>query len=61
MLNMAKVKTLGAEKVFEALQDAEERTFYRMCREDDPARKALYQEADKRLRKAIVTLFNAMN
>lgn len=61
MLNMMKIETKAGQALLEALQNAEERVFYRMSREDDPVKKARHKEADKRLRAAIMKLSHALN
>ena len=61
MINLMKIKTNAGQKVLEALQNAEEKLFYRMCREDDPVKKERHREADRRLRVAIADLSHALN
>ena len=61
MLNMMKIETKAGQTVLEALQNAEEKVFYRMCAEVDPEKKARHREADKRLRAAIMKLSHAIN
>ena len=60
-MNIRKIETKAGQKVLEALQNAEERMFYKMCGEDDPVRKERHREADKRLRAAIANLSHALN
>ena len=61
MINLMKIKTNAGQKVLEALQNAEEKMFYQMCREDDPVKKERHREADRRLRVAIADLSHALN
>ena len=61
MISLMKIKTNAGQKVLEALQNAEEKMFYRMGREDDPVKKERHREADKRLRVAIADLSHALN
>ena len=60
-MNLMKIETKVGQKILEALLDAEEKMFYRMCQEPDAAKKARHREADKRLRAKIAELSHALN
>lgn len=60
-MNLMKIETKAGQALLEALQNAEEKMFYRMCQETDAGKKARHREADKRLRVAIMKLSHALN